>query len=105
MLPATSLHKGYKTNPALIPTAMLKVKQTSVTTAKAGMDSEKSVKSILVIGSSINKPTMISAGPYACLGIAATKGAKNRVSAKQAAVTSAVKPVRPPDSIPVADST
>ena len=35
---------------------------------------------------------MTSAGPKACGGMAETKGATNRVSAKQAAVTIAVKP-------------
>jgi len=46
-----------------MPMAMLKVNATTVTTANAGIDSLKSPKSMRVIGSSINSPTMMSAGP------------------------------------------
>lgn len=46
----------------MIPTAILKVKLISTTTAKPGINSVKSSKSILEIGAVIRIPTTISAG-------------------------------------------
>ena len=69
-----------------------------------GMSSVRSVKLILVTESIIRIPTIISAGPYAHLGIAVRIGVKNRANPKKKAVTSVVSPVRPPSSIPAADS-
>ena len=57
-------------------------------------------KSTCLIGASMNRPTMISAGPNACAGMAATNGEKISVSRKHVPVTRTVKPVRPPASIP-----
>ena len=55
-------------------------------------------------GETISKPTTIKADPYACGGMAPTNGEKKSVPTKQSAVTTAVRPVRPPASTPVADS-
>ena len=63
---------------------------------KAGIDSEKSLKSIFRIGSSIIKPTIISTGAVAAAGIERNKGEKNKATTKQQAMTKAVKPERPP---------
>src|ERR1019366_4357874 len=79
------------------------VKAISTRTPKAGTSSVRSSKGMRVIGLSISNPTKISAGPYACGGMAEMNGAKNKVPAKHSAVMTAVRPVRPPASTPVAD--
>lgn len=48
---------------------------------------------------------MIMAGAVANAGIAVKTGANRTQSRKSAAVTQAVRPVRPPSETPVADST
>ena len=53
---------------------------------KAGSDSVKSLNGILVIGSSIINPTMISTGAIAAAGIGRKRGEKNRAMAKQHAI-------------------
>ena len=50
-------------------------------------------------------PTMISAGAVANEGTVRKIGEKNRESAKNAPVVSAVSPVRPPSAMPEVDST
>ena len=62
----------------------------------AGRDSEKSSNLILVIDSIIIKPTRISAGAVAADGIERKRGEKKRATAKQPAMTKAVRPERPP---------
>ena len=51
--------------------------------AKAGIDSEKSAKSIFVMGSIMSKPTRMSTGAVAAAGIERNSGEKNRVTTKQ----------------------
>ena len=72
---------------------------------KAGIDSEKSSKGIFTIGSIISRPTMISAGAVAAAGIERKSGEKKRATAKQMAMTKAVRPERPPCATPAALST
>ena len=72
---------------------------------KAGIDSEKSLKLILRIGSSIIRPTMISTGAVAADGMDRNNGEKNKATAKQHATTNAVIPERPPCATPDALST
>ena len=72
---------------------------------KAGIDSEKSSKGIFTIGSIISRPTMISAGAVAAEGIERKSGEKKRATAKQMAMTKAVRPERPPCATPAALST
>ena len=62
----------------------------------AGIDSEKLSSSILLIGSSISRPTRINTGAVAAAGIERNNGDKKSVTAKQQATTKAVRPVRPP---------
>ena len=73
---------------------------------------EESRNSLLQIGHLISAkeeiimhPTIISAGAVAAKGIALTKVARNALSTKQIAVTTEVRPVRPPAPIPEALST
>ena len=72
---------------------------------KAGIASEKSLKSIFFIGSSIIKPTITSTGAVAAAGIERNNGENNNATAKQHATTNAVKPERPPCATPDALST
>ena len=62
----------------------------------AGIDSAKSSKGIFTIGSSINRPTMMSAGAVAAAGIERKRGEKKSATAKQPATARAVRPERPP---------
>ena len=71
----------------------------------AGIDSEKSLNGILVIGSSIKRPTITRAGAVAAAGIERNKGEKNNDIAKHTATTTAVRPERPPCATPAALST
>ena len=72
---------------------------------KAGTASDKSSHSISFILESIIIPTMIRIGATATVGTIARSGLKKLEIANKAATTSAVKPVRPPASIPAALST
>ena len=53
----------------------------------------------------IMHPTITSTGAVAADGTALTKGARKALSAKQTAVTTEVRPVRPPAAMPAALST
>lgn len=68
------------------------------------MASSIRVQSILVMGFIINAPTKIKAGAVAMLGMTESKGDKNMNGKNKNAATTAVSPVRPPCSIPTADS-
>ena len=72
---------------------------------KAGNDSEKSLNGIFVMGSSISRPTIISAGAVAAAGIERNKGEKDNDTTKHKATTIAVSPERPPCATPAALST
>ena len=63
---------------------------------KAGIDSEKSSHEILIIGSTIKSPTIISAGAVAADGIERNSGEKNNATTKHIATENAVSPERPP---------
>ena len=71
----------------------------------AGTASLKSLQLISLKDDTIIIPTATSAGAVAAEGTALTKVAKNADNAKQIAVTTEVKPVRPPAAIPAALST
>ena len=71
----------------------------------AGMASSKSAHLMFLRFDNIITPTMIKIGAVACVGTIDTKGLKKLEIAKSTATTRAVKPVRPPASIPAADST
>ncbi len=70
----------------------------------AGMASSVVNQLIFVTGRSINAPTNTNAGAVAIAGTMLSKGARKRKGRKRNAATTAVKPVRPPSSIPTADS-
>ena len=72
---------------------------------KAGMPSVISLNVMLLIGSSISSPTMISTGAVAAAGIDRKSGEKNNVTTKQHAIVNAVRPERPPCATPDALST
>ena len=72
---------------------------------KAGIASSSSVHTTSLKDASIIIPTAINAGAVAAIGTMPTIGAAKILSRKQRAVTTAVKPVRPPASIPAALST
>lgn len=61
-------------------------------------------QSILVTGFIINAPTITNAGAVAILGTTDSKGDKNMKGKNKKAAITAVRPVRPPCSIPTADS-
>ena len=61
---------------------------------KAGMDSVKLTKSILVTGSIMSKPTRMSTGAVAAEGMERNRGERNRVTPKQQAITSAFRKYR-----------
>ena len=73
----------------------------------AGIAFKRLSSSILMfeILENIKKPTTISAGAVAKLGIAMKIGAKNIESKKRTAVVKDVRPVLPPSAAPAADST
>ncbi|MBA7713609.1 hypothetical protein ES703_122614 [subsurface metagenome] len=70
----------------------------------AGNASCKFVKSILLISFIINRPTIISAGAVAYSGTIPTIGTNNSASRNKTPVTIEVNPLRPPCSMPDADS-
>ena len=72
---------------------------------KHGIASVRSVQSIFVTCCIIRKPTTISAGAVAKLGIVRNSGLKNSASRKRIPVVTEVRPVRPPSEIPEEDST
>ena len=63
------------------------------------------VRSTFLIEDIIINPTRISTGAVAAPGTAKKKGARNKASKKQTAVTKAVRPLRPPSPTPEALST
>ena len=71
----------------------------------AGIASSKSVQLISLNEPSIITPTMIKTGAVAALGTIEMNGSKTDDKRKQMAVTTDVKPVRPPAPIPAADYT
>ena len=71
---------------------------------KAGRASEKSEKSILEIFVVIIAPTMIRAGAVAQAGISPARGVIKKHRRNRIPITTAVRPVLPPELTPVADS-
>ena len=72
---------------------------------KAGTASAKSVQLRSLKEAIMRTPTMMRAGAVATDGTRLTKGATNMVARNSKAVTTEVRPVRPPTPIPAADST
>ena len=72
---------------------------------KAGIASSRSDQFTSLNEPSIITPTTIKTGAVAALGTTEINGSKKDEKRKQIAVTTDVKPVRPPAPIPAADST
>ena len=75
-----------------------------MTVRKAGIASSKRFQSTSRTLSIISAPTTISAGAVASGGTAVNSGASTSEARKRIATTTPVRPVRPPSSMPVADS-
>ena len=71
---------------------------------KAGKASSKRPQSILPTGAIMNSPTSTSAGEVAMPGTSDSSGDRNRNGRNSSAITSAVRPVRPPWATPAPDS-
>ena len=82
--------------PMRIPLEIEYVSGIIIIHTNAGIDSEKSSKSILLICSTIINPTMINAGAVAADGIERNSGEKNIAITKQHPTVRAVNPERPP---------
>ena len=76
-----------------------------MTAKNAGIDSSKFFQSISMRGFAIKTPTKTRTGAVATVGIKERRGDKNMNGMNRSPVTTAVKPVLPPSSIPAADST
>ena len=94
--PHTIFISTYVIIPRRIPLEMEYVSGIIMMHTKAGIDSEKSPKGIFLIGSSISRPTMTSAGAVAAAGMERNRGEKNSAITKQQATAKAVSPERPP---------
>ena len=86
----------YEIIPRRIPFEIEYVSGIVIKQTKAGIDSEKSSNGMFLIGSSISRPTMRSAGAVAAEGIERKSGEKNSATTKQPPTTKAVRPERPP---------
>ena len=91
--------------PNTIPSEMLYDNGMNRMQMKAGMASEQLLKSIFNTEPIIMRPTNTNTGVVAAAGIARNNGAKNSANRKQAPVTKAVSPLRPPSFTPAALST
>lgn len=91
-------------NPAAIPYEIENDKPMKIDVKKAGMATAKSAQSIFLNSPIIMIPTMIKIGAVAADGTMDTNGDKTNMAKKPREVTTFVKPVRPPDATPVADS-
>ena len=84
---------------------MLYINGIAITAIYAGIASVKSLKSTFRIAEIIKNPTTIRAGAVAKDGMAKKIGERNRLSPKNAAAVTAVRPVLPPSATPEALST
>ena len=87
-----------------MPSAMLKARGMATSVRTAGRARVKSRRSISAMDCIMKTPTMTRAGAVATAGMMEMRGWRKRARRKQAAVASAVRPVRPPASTPAADS-
>ena len=71
----------------------------------AGIASEKSLRSISLMQLIMKKPTKISTGAVACVGMAKNTAEKNNDKRKNTEITKAVRPDLPPAATPAALST
>lgn len=83
---------------------MEKEKPMKIEVKKAGMATAKSDQSIFLNSPIIMIPTMIKIGAVAAVGTMETNGDKTSMAKNPIDVTTLVKPVRPPEATPVADS-
>lgn len=95
----------YEIIPSMIPSEIEYANGMVNKHINAGIASELSIKSIFLIGSIINIPTIISTGAVAAPGTERNNGEKNSDIMKQHAMENAVRPVRPPCDTPAALST
>ena len=93
-LPVRSFRIVKLTIPNAIPSEMEYAKPIMVMQQKHGIASVRSVQSIFVTCCIIRKPTTISAGAVAKLGIVRNSGLKNSASRKRIPVVTEVRPVR-----------
>lgn len=84
---------------------MLYDKGIAMIVKKAGMAISSFFQSIEPSVEAINTPTIIRAGAVTDGVITLSSGEKNNATIKRSAVTTDVKPVRPPAATPEADST
>lgn len=90
----------------MIPFGILEVQTMTTIVRKAGIPSVKSVaKSMRVTGGIMSTPTMMSAEAVAAEGMEAKSGERNSERMNNTAVTTAVRPVRPPAMMLAEDST
>ncbi len=92
-------------NPAAIPYEILYPNPINTEAKNAGIASSKSSQLILVNDDIIITPTIIKTGDVAADGTIPAIGAINIQAMNNNAVTTLVKPVRPPAPIPAALST
>ena len=103
-LPERSLITVQLRKPKEMPIERLYVNGISTSVRKDGMASSGFPQLILVRGRIINDPTKTKAIELAMDGITESKGEKNRKGRNNNPAVTAVAPVRPPSSIPTADS-
>jgi len=88
-----------------MPWVMEYVNGISTRARNAGMASSSWVQAIFVTGRTINAPTSTRAGAVARAGMVPSSGDKTRQGRNSSPATTAVRPVRPPASMPTALST
>ena len=104
-LPQITFSTTYEIIPNIIPLDIEYVRGIIIIQMNTGIDSLKSSNGIFLIGSSIRRPTITSAGVVAANGIERNTGQKNKAAAKHIAMENAVRPERPPWATPAALST
>ena len=102
--PASTFKNVHEINPNEIPTERLYVKGIRTSVRKHGMATSWLRQSISLSGASMYDPTKTRAMELAMLGIIERRGDKNMKGRNRNAAVIAVLPVRPPASIPTADS-